>query len=1128
MSLAKPSIDLTKLKVHLRDLASAGKHDEAIALLKHDLIRAEGGPDARHIRSLLIDSLVIVSKHAEANEHAEILAKEIGLRKTPPPAAWCFLLLILLLPNLDNKLLTLYTKLLSYWIVPKKVSRWITWEQLRSVQFAFFWHDIRQCPTYSIASMPLAATTENVFRSIGWFAYSVVYATGSSIAQKCLVKVVQQSQKLGFQVVHSELMPLAGIGYYQCHQLENALRAFSDFEKSQTTIPDFYRLLAYTVDITANIKLGRLQRAHEGLEKAFRFSMGLQSSRHYVQFYGARAAISAFASQVDEAINLLSESERVARSNDTRLDWIIYYRFESLVYQILDSDDRVRESVGKQNDLFEVFGKMAFDWYENRRMKFLLDRRRSSGIWQLVLSMNFIGRSIARMSWQIFKADLNLCLRSSFERDTKLISASDIAPYLKWRLDSDKQRSYEKIMASSSQKVTQCLLSSAYLVDKSDLSSDGLFSLIQSCFDPTFAAVLSTTDELYELLKDRLCQDSFNTFDPNAEIARMSCTGNMTFLAVKVPKTDFFREDLAVGMIISDLTFETAPALEAALKLVVTQFAYQKSMMASKEVDAKSREAAAVARMTQMLAHDVRKPFSILRMGLGMLSGAKDPTSVRMILNRLIPEIDKSVSSVDGLIADVMEVGSTSSELIQEPISPESLIEATLGEICRVYPKASFAIEYDFKHTHMSYVHVQKVSRVFSNIVGNAVQAMGQKGNIWFKTNERNGFIEFCVGNAGSVIPSESLSKLFDSFFTSGKKGGTGLGLAIAEKVVIAHGGTIWCESSTTDEHPEGKVEFFFTLPLALGHSNATTAILPPHSAEITMAILNLHENGTSTSLDKGELALEGDIARVSSDLGRTLRILVVDDEAIYRKALAAYLSRTPEMTAAIYVAQACGSDEAIAYLANQAFDLIITDVDMGADSLNGFDLVTSLRKIKGLSSMICVHSNRIVAADHRTAIASGADAFLPKPMARAQLLRLVLQSAQKAEGDRPELTAGLPSNDQPEILVVDDNAFILEAWEGTLKPDARVHVADSLEALELLLAADPRFIDRLAFVITDLHFDNSIHDGFHVAKRIKALRSDLPVLLSSDGVLAEGDVSDAFNYVIPKEPVGLRTLPMN
>ena len=75
----------------------------------------------------------------------------------------------------------------------------------------------------------------------------------------------------------------------------------------------------------------------------------------------------------------------------------------------------------------------------------------------------------------------------------------------------------------------------------------------------------------------------------------------------------------------------------------------------------------AVARMTQMLAHDVRKPFSILKIGFGMLSRAHDPAGVKKALERLIPEVDRAVNSVDGLIADVMEIGSTTTQLIQEP-----------------------------------------------------------------------------------------------------------------------------------------------------------------------------------------------------------------------------------------------------------------------------------------------------------------------------------------------------------------------------------------------------------------------------------------------------------------------------
>ena len=560
-----------------------------------------------------------------------------------------------------------------------------------------------------------------------------------------------------------------------------------------------------------------------------------------------------------------------------------------------------------------------------------------------------------------------------------------------------------------------------------------------------------------------------------------------------------------------------------------------------------SEKHAAVARMTEMLAHDVRKPFSILRMGLGMLGSAKDPASVKNVLGKLVPEIDKAVSSVDGLIADVMEVGSTSNQLIQEPASPESLIEATRGETFRIYPKASISIIYDLSHTHMVNVHVQKIGRVFSNIVGNAVQAMGRKGELWFRTKEREGMVEFCLGNAGSSIPADSIPKLFDAFFTSGKKGGTGLGLAIAEKVVKAHGGKIWCESRKSAEFPEGMVEFYFTLPTANGHHSKTTASLPIHSAAIAKALLTIADTSGEGGIDKGELTLEADIVQAREKLGRPLRVLVVDDEAVYRSALAADLSRSSELGSAIEVVQADDYQAALQAIQHAdspeeglwaptgtPFDLVITDVDMGADSLNGFDLVRAMRD-RGVDALICVHSNRIVAADHKTAMLAGADAFLPKPMARAQLLRLALQAAQKqtpkaeppvVEPQRQGATAAAVPN-KPEVLIVDDNPFVLDAWADTLNAEATVHMVTSLEQLTERLAADPEFVGRLSCVVTDMHLDGSAGDGLDVGRLLKRHRPELRVLLSSDGVIPASELVGAIDLAIGKDPVGLSSLTM-
>ena len=550
------------------------------------------------------------------------------------------------------------------------------------------------------------------------------------------------------------------------------------------------------------------------------------------------------------------------------------------------------------------------------------------------------------------------------------------------------------------------------------------------------------------------------------------------------------------------------------------------------EEKAQLSQKAAVARMTQMLAHDVRKPFSILRMGLHMLGNAKDPESVKRVLSRLVPEVDKAVSNVDGLIADVMEIGSSSTQLIQEPAVPEALIEAALADLCRVHPQAAVKFSYDFQHSHPVSVHVQKVARIFSNILGNAVQAMKYEGEVWFKTRDGNGLVEFCIGNSGSVIPPDHLPKLFDAFFTSGKKGGTGLGLAIAQKVVTAHGGTIRCDSSVTPEHPAGQVEFWFTLPVAvIAEVPRFDGVLPRHTSEVlrTSALAQAdQESGQTASVSKAEVELEADIQVARAELGRPIRVLIIDDEEVYRQGLHGAMSRNPDLAAALATQFAAASAEALAKIHARPFDLVISDVDLGAESLSGFELVRDIRR-SDAHCLVCIHSNRMVAEDHKTAIASGADAFLPKPMAPEHLLKLILQAAERALADSDTADAAeavAPPVARPEVALVEDNAFMREAWVKMLATDATVHAASSPEALLDKLSKDPGLLGRLACVVTDYYFDNSTQNGVDVGRMIKHCRPGLRVLLSSDGSFAADEMAGAIDRVIAKDPVSYAGLP--
>jgi signal transduction histidine kinase len=123
-----------------------------------------------------------------------------------------------------------------------------------------------------------------------------------------------------------------------------------------------------------------------------------------------------------------------------------------------------------------------------------------------------------------------------------------------------------------------------------------------------------------------------------------------------------------------------------------------------------ARKHEAIARTTQMLAHDVRKPFSMLKMGLDMLAEARTPDEVQREVKSLLSEVERAMTSVNGMISDVMEIGSNSKPKL-EPTSPESLIESTLGDIFRIYRGIEIGIKYDLKHLHLVNVDNLKVGR---------------------------------------------------------------------------------------------------------------------------------------------------------------------------------------------------------------------------------------------------------------------------------------------------------------------------------------------------------------------------------------------------------------------------------
>jgi CheY-like chemotaxis protein len=179
-----------------------------------------------------------------------------------------------------------------------------------------------------------------------------------------------------------------------------------------------------------------------------------------------------------------------------------------------------------------------------------------------------------------------------------------------------------------------------------------------------------------------------------------------------------------------------------------------------------------------------------------------------------------------------------------------------------------------------------QITQVFHNIILNATQAMPGGGTLTVKTQNvtlpnKNSlllppgeYVKVAFSDEGCGIPSESLKKIFDPYFTT-KSAGTGLGLASVHSIVLRHGGTIDV-SSTVGQG----TTFTIYLP-----STGIAAVNQKDSAAIQA--VNIHSGGSILVMDDEEI-IQDLSSEMLKHLGYDVAICSTGTEAIalYQEAM--------------------------------------------------------------------------------------------------------------------------------------------------------------------------------------------------------------------------------------------------
>ncbi len=114
--------------------------------------------------------------------------------------------------------------------------------------------------------------------------------------------------------------------------------------------------------------------------------------------------------------------------------------------------------------------------------------------------------------------------------------------------------------------------------------------------------------------------------------------------------------------------------------------------------------------------------------------------------------------------------------------------------------------------------HGGELNQVWTNIIDNAMAALGDQGEITVRTRREDRWVVVEIEDTGPGIPEAIQAHIFDPFFTTKPLGeGTGLGLNISHNIIVEkHKGTIDVTSRP------GKTCFQIRLPITAGLTDIT------------------------------------------------------------------------------------------------------------------------------------------------------------------------------------------------------------------------------------------------------------------------------------------------------------------
>lgn len=367
------------------------------------------------------------------------------------------------------------------------------------------------------------------------------------------------------------------------------------------------------------------------------------------------------------------------------------------------------------------------------------------------------------------------------------------------------------------------------------------------------------------------------------------------------------------------------------------------------------------------MSHEIRTPLSGM-IGLAELLRQRLPQGQdQQDINGLI----RCGQELNQLLSDVIDFSAISENRLRlqpQPIRPAELIEHNVRLFHGLARQQGIGLHLQ-QHIPQSLclmIDPLRLGQVIKNLISNAIKFTPQ-GRVDIRAQahrpaahdeQQEASLTIDVNDTGIGLTQAQQEIVFGRFQQAGlsiaeRYGGSGLGLTLAKSLIDAMGGQLSLRSQ-------------------IGRGTSISIQLParpaPADAPITVP---------STTPPVDEI------------VGRSLRILVVDDVAINREILCRWLIHHGHQPT-----EAASGEQTLEYCLHHRFDLILIDIDLVG--MSGREASRQLRASAGPSAnaVLIAVSGHAFAQDIADSLAAGIDLHINKPIDFDALLGLLHQIA--------------------------------------------------------------------------------------------------------------------------------------